>query len=240
MEIAILAAGKSSRFDKKIISHKCLLKIKNKSLIEKIIDDSKSNGINKISVVVGYKKEKLIEKIRNKKINYIYNRYYSSKDMLYSLYLALLNQKDDLILSYSDIVYSKKVLMKLKTIKNTEKIILPVSKNWEKIWMFRKKNIYEDCETLIFNKKKDLIEIGNKTRNKKKIMAQYMGIIFIPFKFKQLLIDEIKKVRNNKLHITHFLNKITKKHNNIKIIESKDLWYEFDDVSDYESFFQRP
>lgn len=240
MEIAILAAGKSSRFDKKFISHKCLLKIKNKSLIEKIINDSISNGIDKISVVVGYEKEKLIKKIRNKKINYIYNRYYGSRDMLYSLYLALLNQEDDLILSYSDIIYSKKILMKLKTIKNREKIIIPVLKNWEKIWKSRKKNIYEDCETLVFNKKKDLIEIGNKTRNKKKIMAQYMGIIYIPFQFKKLLVDEIKKVKNNKLHITHFLNKIIKKYNNIKIIETKDLWYEFDDVSDYESFFQRP
>lgn len=122
MEIAILAAGKSSRFDKNLLSHKCLLRIKNKSLIEKIIDDSKSNGIHKISVVVGYKKEKLIEKIGNEKINYIYNRYYGSRDMLYSLYLALLNQKDDLILSYSDIFYSKKILLKLKKIKKKKRL----------------------------------------------------------------------------------------------------------------------
>lgn len=118
--------------------------------------------------------------------------------------------------------------------------MLPVLKNWEEIWRLRKKNIYEDCETLIFNEKKDLIEIGEKIRNKKKIMAQYMGIICIPFKFKYLLINEIKKEKNNKLHITNFLNKIIKKYNNIKIIEFNDLWYEFDDVSDYESFFQRP
>ena len=31
-----------------------------------------------------------------------------------------------------------------------------------------------------------------------------------------------------------------RKYYNVKIIETKDLWYEFDDVSDYESFFQRP
>ena len=71
-------------------------------------------------------------------------------------------------------------------------------------------------------------------------MSQYMGIIYIPFKYKNLLIYEIKKIKNNKLHITNFLNKIIKKYYNVKIIETKDLWYEFDDVSDYESFFQRP
>ena len=70
-------------------------------------------------------------------------------------------------------------------------------------------------------------------------MSQYMGIIYIPFKYKNLLIYEIKKIKNNKLHITNFLNKIIKKYYNVKIIETKDLWYEFDDVSDYESFFSK-
>ena len=240
MEISILAAGKSSRFDKKLISHKCLLKIKNKSLVEKIIEDSRSKGIHKVSIIVGYKRQKLIKAINDKKVKYIYNRYYASKDMLYSFYLALLNQTDDLILSYSDIFYSKDIFSRLKKIKHKDKIVLPVLKNWEQIWKFRKKNIYKDCETLIFDKEKNLIEIGNKTRNKKKIMSQYMGIIYIPFKYKNLLIYEIKKIKNNKLHITNFLNKIIKKYYNVKIIETKDLWYEFDDVSDYESFFQRP
>ena len=109
MEISILAAGKSSRFDKKLISHKCLLKIKNKSLVEKIIEDSRSKGIHKVSIIVGYKRQKLIKAINDKKVKYIYNRYYASKDMLYSFYLALLNQTDDLILSYSDIFYSKDI-----------------------------------------------------------------------------------------------------------------------------------
>ena len=35
-------------------------------------------------------------------------------------------------------------------------------------------------------------------------MSQYMGIIYIPFKYKNLLIYEIKKIKNNKLHITNF------------------------------------
>ena len=68
MEISILADGKSSRFDKKLISHKCLLKIKNKSLVEKIIEDSRSKGIHKVSVIVGYKRQKLIKAINDKKV----------------------------------------------------------------------------------------------------------------------------------------------------------------------------
>ena len=57
MNLLILAAGKGNRIYDKINTHKCLLKVKNKTLIEKIIDDAKEKNLfNKIYVVVGFKK----------------------------------------------------------------------------------------------------------------------------------------------------------------------------------------
>ncbi len=159
--------------------------------------------------------------------------------MLHSFYLALLNQTDDMVLSYSDIYYSKRIVKKITSLSKGNKVILPVSMNWEKIWKIRKKKIYDDCETLVFDKKLNLLEIGNRPKNKKKIMAQYMGIIYVPFKLRNNLISEIKKEKDNKLHITNFLNKFIKKFNNIKIIKVNDIWYEFDDLNDYEYFIKR-
>ena len=48
MKLILLAAGKSSRIYRKLGKHKCLLKIRNKTLIEKIIDDARSCGLKKI------------------------------------------------------------------------------------------------------------------------------------------------------------------------------------------------
>ena len=58
MILIILAAGKSNRIYKKIKKNKCLIKIKNKSLIQKIIDDAKKKKfISEIRIVVGFKKK---------------------------------------------------------------------------------------------------------------------------------------------------------------------------------------
>ena len=40
------------------------------------------------------------------KVNYIENNKYDSTDMLYSLYLGLKKLNDDVIISYSDIIFS--------------------------------------------------------------------------------------------------------------------------------------
>ena len=56
MKLILLAAGKSNRIYKKLGKHKCLLKIRNKTLIEKIIDDARSCGLKKIDVIITFPK----------------------------------------------------------------------------------------------------------------------------------------------------------------------------------------
>ena len=60
MELILLAAGKGSRIFNKINKNKCLIKIKNLTLIEKIIRDFQFyENKNKSFVVVGYRKENI-------------------------------------------------------------------------------------------------------------------------------------------------------------------------------------
>ena len=59
----ILAAGYGCRFGKKSYSGpKCLLEIRNKSLIEFQLDTISQFGFRKVIIVVGYKKELIIKK----------------------------------------------------------------------------------------------------------------------------------------------------------------------------------
>ena len=71
MELLILAAGKSNRIYKEIKKPKCLLEINKKTLIEKIILDAQKVGLNKISVVLGFKAELIKKKLKGKKVNFI-------------------------------------------------------------------------------------------------------------------------------------------------------------------------
>ena len=179
MILIILAAGKSNRIYKKIKKTKCLIKIKNKSLIQKIIDDAKKKKfISEIRIVVGFKKKNLINNLKHNKVIFVNNKQFSKREMLYSMQIGLKNVEQDAIVTYSDIYYSDKIFDKIYE-KKSKKILLPVLNNWKKVWLQRRKDIFQDCETLIYNKNLFLKEIGKKAENYNQIMGQYMGLIFI-------------------------------------------------------------
>jgi|LakMenE01Jun11ns_1017448.scaffolds.fasta_scaffold9900470_2 choline kinase len=236
MNLIILAAGRSSRIFKEIGKHKCLLTINNKTLLSKIIDDSLSVGIKKILVVVGFKSNKLKQFIRtnHKKIKIINNKDYSKTDMLHSAFLALKNLNDDIIISYSDIIYDKEILQKIKKQKS-KNILIPLKSNWKSVWEIRKKNIKKDAENLKFNNKNYLQSIGGKIL-KKYPKGQYMGLLYIPKNKIKKIIEIYKKEKIKKMQISHFLNFLINKGFKIKIIKSKNYWYEFDDIDDYNNF----
>ncbi|MDB9715065.1 NTP transferase domain-containing protein [Candidatus Pelagibacter ubique] len=235
MNLLILAAGKSSRIYKKIKKHKCLIRINKKTLISKIIDDANSLGIKNIYVVIGFDKEKIKKQLKNKKINFILNQEYKAKDMLYSMFVGLNKMKDDTIVCYSDIIFDKDVF-KLLALNRNEEIILPILKNWKKVWKLRNKDYFEDAETLNFNYNNYLTEIGNKIKNLSEVKGQYMGIIYFKKKIIPKILNEFKKIKNNnKMHITTFLNKILKNYK-IKCKIFNKLWFEFDDIEDLNKF----
>ena len=103
-----------------------------------------------------------------KRINYIYNKDFQKKEMLHSMLLAMKKIDDDFICIYSDILFSYKILNKLILFKKDLKIKIPILKNWEKIWKYKDKSIYEDAEDLIFNHKTQMVKsIGQKIKKSK-------------------------------------------------------------------------
>ena len=237
MDLLILAAGKGSRVYGKIKINKSLLKVKNKTLLENIVFNAKSfNFVKKINIVVGFKKQNIIDKIKNKNISF---KDFNTKEMLHSLLIGLKKCKNDTLVSYSDIYFSKNIIKSIYS-KAKNEIIIPVNKNWKKVWRIRGKSILKDCETLKYDKRKNLTEIGNKIKFLKNVMGQYMGIIYIP-KDKIKLIKKliIKNKKNSKLHISQFLNKVIKENVQIKCLPTKDYWYEFDDLNDLKNFSKK-
>ena len=72
--------------------------------------------------------------------------------MMHSFYLALKNIDDDILISYSDILYNHEILKKIKKHKKNE-ILLPINKNWLNVWKKRNKNILNDGESLVIDNK---------------------------------------------------------------------------------------
>jgi choline kinase len=231
MQLIILAAGKSQRIFKKIGKNKCLIKINNKTLIEKIISES-SSYFNKINIITGFKSY-LIKKHLNKysNIKIIKNKDYNKKEMLHSIITGLRTINDDVVISYSDILVSKKIWKYFENSLNSE-IMIPIKKNWKDIWKVRSKLFLDDAETLKINKDKYLLEIGNKIKKNTKVDGQFMGIIFIPKKYINKILNIYTKNNLEKMQTTQFLNFLLKKKIPIKCKPNNYFWYEIDDITD--------
>ena len=236
----ILAAGKGSRIFKSINKNKCLIKVSKKSLIARIIDTFKYHKFNKIFILTGFNKKKIEKEIRKKKVKFVHNYRYNKTEMLETLILGLKNCNDDTIISYSDIIYDKKIISRLYNYKNkNNNILLPVLTNWKKIWKIKNKNIHNDAETLIYNKKNILIEIGKKIQVLRNIKAQYMGIILIPKEKIKIVLKEFSNLKNKKIHLTKFLNILIKKKILIECLKMNHHWYEFDDYEDIKNYIKK-
>lgn len=234
MKYIFLAAGKSSRIYAKIKKPKSLIKLNNTFLLERLILNAKVSGADDIYVVTGFQKKKISTALKRHNVKFIFNQRYQSKDMLYSIYLALKKIKGDLIISYTDITYEKEIFKKINNDKSNH-ILIPILKNWKKVWKTRKKNIFEDGESLKLDKKnKKIIEIGKKIKKGIVPTHQFMGIIKIPEIERKKILSILKssKIRS-KMQTTDFLNHLISKKMIIKYINFTGKWFEFDDFEDF-------
>ena len=177
MKVLILAAGQGKRLrplTKDI--PKCMVSYKNKPIIDYIINTAKNFGINDIAVVCGYKKNVLKKYLKESDLTFFSNDEYDSTNMVTTLFVAKEYMDDDLIVSYSDIVYKEGILKKL--IDSNQEIAVIVDRKWRELWAKRMENPLDDAETLKI-KNGRIIELGKKPKNFLEIEGQYIGLIKI-------------------------------------------------------------
>ena len=234
MKIVFLAAGRGKRIFKKIKINKCLINVNKKTIIENLIDNIPKFKRKNIFIVTGFNKNKIINKTKKYKINFLHNKNFRSTEMVETLNVALKKIDDDILFSYTDIIYNKS-LIKLFFKKKYKNITIPVKTNWREIWNIRGKKAEDDAETLIYSKDK-LLEIGGKIQNIKSVKAQFMGLVFIPRKIRKNVLNFLSKYKYKKVQTTELLNEFIKKKLRVNIIKTKNKWYEFDDYQDLKNF----
>ena len=126
MKSIIIAAGSGRRIPEfsKLIP-KSLIKINRKSILKRQIDLMTKSKINQISIVKGFKSNK----IKFKKIKYFYNKDYKKNEQLESLLSAKEWFNDDLLITFSDIIYEASVIQNV--IKSKHDFTIAIQKNWK-------------------------------------------------------------------------------------------------------------
>ena len=119
MQAIILAAGMGKRLKKLTENNtKCMIKVNNVSLIDRMLHQNDAKKLKRIVIVVGYKGQKLIDYIGTldikTPIKFIENPIYDKTNNIYSLSLAKKELcEDDTLLFESDLILEDSVIDEL-------------------------------------------------------------------------------------------------------------------------------
>jgi len=235
MQALILAAGTGSRLGKHTKDNtKCMLEINNVSLIKHTLEKLNNVGVRKLILVVGYKKDNLIQHVGDKykdiDIEYVENPIYDQTNNIYSLYLAKDKlEQDDTILLESDLIFEEEVLQRLL---DDERRSLAVVDKYQS-WMDGTAVTLDSDDSILnfFTKKTFRFQDVNeyyKTVNIYKFSKEFSQKSYIPF------LEAYSKAMGDNEYYESVLRVIT-------ILEGQELrvmrlngerWYEIDDVQD--------
>ena len=235
-KVILLVAGEGKRLRPYTLDRpKCMVKVDGISLIDRQLAVLKSEGLDDIVMIGGYKSDML--KIDGVKLK-LNPRYYET-NMVWTLFSAEEELQGDVIISYGDIVYSRKILQAL--LESTADISVTIDKEWEGYWRARNENPLNDAETLKLREDLTISEIGQKPKTLDEIEGQYMGLM----KFSADGIKQIKEIFHTVLnrgellgkpienaYMTDLLQSVINLNYPVMSVAVDGGWVEVDEVSD--------
>jgi choline kinase len=192
-------------------------------------------------MVGGYKSEMLKKEGVRLKLN---PEYYKTNMVwtLFSVEEELNGLDGDVIVSYGDIVYSRKILQAL--LRSTADIAVVIDKEWEAYWRVRNEDPLDDAETLKLGIDGTIREIGRVPQALSEIEGQYIGLM----KFSAQGISQIKEIfytaiKKGKLlekavenaYMTDLLQEVINTSKPIVSVPVNGGWVEVDTVEDLNS-----
>jgi len=238
----ILAAGFGSRLMPLTEDRpKAMVEIFGRPMIQRQVDTMRECNINDISVVAGYQYEKL----QSLNLPLVINKDYDSTNMVWSMMCAreIFDGSADVIMSYGDIVYEKRVLEELI---NTEgNVVVAADSQWKRLWGERMDNVLDDVETFKVDASGKLYELGKKPQTMDDIQGQYMGLVKFSskchealLKFYDSLDDSIEYDGKSfrQMYMTSFIQGLKDSGWVIDIAWTESGWLEVDTVDDIEIY----
>ena len=183
MKAIILAAGQGTRLKKYTENlPKGMLSFMGKTIIERQIEMYRKCGIEDIIVVCGF----AADKITYEGGRYYLNGDYANTNMVESLMTAKREFDDNIILSYSDILFEEQMLRAM--IKSSADFSVAVDTKWKVYWQKRYGRVDFDTESLSMDKNRMIIELGLENPEIETIDARYVGLL----KFSELGLRAIR------------------------------------------------
>lgn len=230
MKAVILAAGRGSRLQK-LTEHKpkCLTAVGGHPLIAWQLAALKKAGSKEVTVITGYKAE-LLQGFGD---SHRHNARWEETNMVQTLLCARDVFTEDVIVSYSDILYGADIPQALSREKGD--IVISYDTQWRGLWEARFDSPLNDAETFKIDAHGIIHEIGRKPKSFDEIQGQYMGLLkFSPRGFKEVedLVASLPDEIGQKLDMTGLLGRLIEKGTVVRGMPIDGGWCEIDTPAD--------
>tara|TARA_Y100000590_G_scaffold29108_1_gene32576 strand:- start:5970 stop:6740 length:771 start_codon:yes stop_codon:yes gene_type:complete len=238
----IVAAGLGSRLkDYTANLPKCMLDFGGKTLLERQLLTYRDCGVNNISVVRGYKKDK----INYKKLNYFDNTDYENNNILNSIFYAEKIINGNIIIGYSDILFESKVVNTLLNSKHDISVVVDV--DWQGYYVGRKDHPIEEAENVIFNSKNEVVKLGKIGKEEKDVHGEFIGMMKLSNEGTKIFKENFHRVKKvywnkpfqrakifQKAYLSDMIQELVDTGVKIHCVIIKKGWKEIDTVEDYQ------
>ena len=237
----IIAAGLGSRLKKHTENlPKCMLDFGGKTLLKRQLDAYKNSGVEDISLIRGYKKEK----ITYKGIKYFENIDYRNNNILNSIFYAEKIINGNIIVSYSDILFDTSVVQ--RTLESNHDISVVVDIDWRGYYVGRKDHPITEAENVIFNSNNEVEKIGKINKGNQDVHGEFIGMIKLSDRGTKIFKENfhrLKKIYWNKpfqraktfqkAYLTDFIQELVDIGIKVHCVIIESGWKEIDTVEDY-------
>ena len=238
----IVAAGLGSRLKNHTEKKpKCMLDFGGKTLLQRQLDSYKENGIKDISLIRGYRKEK----IKYKGIKFFENSDYKNNNILNSIFYAEKIINGNIIISYSDILFEPLVVK--RALESNHDISVVVDIDWRGYYVGRKDHPISEAENVIFNSNNEVEKIGKINTGKDDVHGEFIGMIKLSNRGTEIFKQHFNRLKNiywnkpfqrskifQKAYLTDFIQELVDIGVKVHCVIIESGWKEIDTVEDYQ------
>jgi len=240
MKSIIVGAGRGLRLMPNTAdTPKCLQELNGVRIIDILINSLSYNNINNIIYIGGYKINKIKDVYNN--LTYIHNKEWNNNNILESLMCAKNELNDDLIISYSDIIYTVHAVNKL--LHTPGDVVLMIDTDWRTKYIGRMRHPESEAEKVsivngrISNAGKDIASdmcdgefIGLMKLSKKGacLMKECYELIY-----NQYTSSKFHSAENiHRAYLTDMFKEMLSRNEIINYCKIEDYWAEIDTTED--------
>ena len=237
----IVAAGLGSRLKKHTENlPKCMLDFNGKTLLQRQVQAYNDCDIKDITVVRGYKKEK----INYKNLNYVTNDDFKNNNILNSIFYAEKIINGNIIISYSDILFESNVVKRL--MQSDHDISVVVDIDWRGYYVGRKDHPLSEAENVIFDSNNQVLKIGKIGTQKEEVHGEFIGMIKLTNRGTEIFKENFHRVKKlywnkpfqraaifQKAYLTDMIQELVDIGIKVHCVIIERGWKEIDTVEDY-------